>query len=829
MRHPLTPDRQDLLRATPEGLSGAQAVERLQRFGANDILGEVVSGWRDSVRDTVRDPMIWFLIAAAILFAVLGDGLEAAVLGLALLPIAGMDLYLHRRTRASREGLAGRLTTHARVVRDGEVCQVASTSLVPGDLVVLDEGQPLPADGVIVRAEALQLDESALTGESLPACKHAIDLADRHGAVAHAHWGAAGTRVLAGQGRMLVMNTGADTLYGELVRSARAGARERTPLQRAVASLVTVLLVAAVVLCLGLAATRYAQGHGLLDALLSAVTLAVAALPEEFPVALAFFLAVGVYRLARRQALVRRAVVVEDIGRVTCICTDKTGTLTEGNLQLRHVEPDTSVSAAELMATAALASRHGSSDPMDLEILEKTKPPPREFIATFPFTEDRRRETAIVRDGSGAPNAVVKGAPETVLDICAMRAADRERWLDRARELAGTGHKVIACARRRLDAWNGVEPDRDFEMLGLLAFEDPLRAGVADAVAEARDAGIQVIMVTGDHPGAAAAIAAEVGLGEGRPRVIEGDGLDTWLASPPVQGAGVPFDVVARCLPLQKLALVTALRRSGEVVAVTGDGVNDVPALKGADIGIAMGERGTRPAREAASIVLLDDNFRTVVAAIAEGRQVFANLRLCFAYLLLVHIPLVLTAALLPFAGYPLPYLPTHIVWLELVIHPTAMLVFQQAAGGGRLRRQPPQPRVRFFSAAAWSVIAATGALTTVMAGAGFVMSLGSDADAVAARSLALPMLLAVSAGAALGLGGLRHRPGWISLALTTASAVVLMEVPMLAGPLHLTSPGASGYALATLVTTVVGAICLGLRRHFGASEAGGAGEATRD
>lgn len=626
MRHLFPSDRIADLVDAERGLTAAEVEDRRRRYGPNDILGDRHAGWRAIARDTARDPMIWFLVATALLFAWLEDYVEASVLALALLPIASMDAYLHRRTQATTEGLAGRLAAYAHVLRDGAVGEISSVELVPGDLAIVTEGGAISADGILIAGANLQADESSLTGEAMPVRKQVFrgSLGHDETALENEYWGAAGTRLLTGEARLRVVFTGRETLYGEIVRLAREGQQERTPLQNAIGALVAGLVVIAVLICVALAVTRYYQGFGLLDAFLAAVTLAVAALPEEFPVAFTFFLGVGVYRLARRQALVRRAVVVENIGRVTCICSDKTGTITEGKLTLAHALPVEGVAAAELRRIAALASRLGSGDPIDVAILRGAHPAPRP-LATFPFTEDRRRETSILPDGDGGILAATKGAPETILVMSELTDEEQAAWLAKTEELGAAGHKVLACARRVVGAWSGGEPDRGFQFLGLLAFEDPVRAGVREAVAKAQGAGIRVIMVTGDHVTTATAIARDIGLGVADPRIIEGSQLKAL-------GAGdlKEFDVVARAIPAQKLDLVRMLRSSGEIVVVTGDGVNDVPALQGADIGIAMGERGTRTAREIASIVLLDDNFRTIVRAIAEGRQLFRNLKLSF-------------------------------------------------------------------------------------------------------------------------------------------------------------------------------------------------------
>ncbi len=804
MRHLFASDRIAGLLDAGRGLTAGEIEERSRRYGGNDILGDKVTGWGAVARATARDPMVWFLAVTAILFAWLGDHVEAGVLALALLPIAGMDAYLHRRTQASTEGLAGRLAATARVLREGAIAEIPAAALVPGDLVLLIEGELFPADGLLVGCNNLQTDESALTGEAMPVRKHAFQgtLASKEMSVDNAYWGSAGTRLLTGEARQRVVFTGSETLYGEIVRSAREGQHERTPLQNAIGLLVAELVIIATLVCVALAVTRYLQGFGLLDAFLSAVTLAVAALPEEFPVAFTFFLGVGVYRLARRQALVRRAVVVENIGRVTCICSDKTGTLTEGKLTLAHIFPVNGIEAVELRRVAALASRSGSGEPIDVAVLEGLSAPSTTTLATFPFTEDRRRETSVMRERDGGLIAAMKGAPETVFAMCGLASDARAAWLAKTEELGATGHKVLACASQRLGQWPGGEPEQGYEFLGLMAFEDPVREGVKEAVARAQAAGIRVIMVTGDHVATATAIAREIGLGDGHPRTIDGTDLRTSDGDELTK-----FDVVARAVPAQKLDLVRALRSQGEIVAVTGDGVNDVPALQGADVGIAMGERGTRTAREVASIVLLNDNFRTIVRAIAEGRQLFSNLKLSFAYLLMMHMPLVATAALIPFAGFPLLYLPMHIVWLELVIHPTALLVFQELPPSDRLAPVERSRKLRFFDWREWVLIGLIGALATALIVAGYLRSLGDNNDVEHARAIALVALTVASATMTAGLTRLRSRASVIAVAATISSALLLVQVPAFARLLHLSPLHADDWFLAACGGLIVGSL----------------------
>lgn len=780
MMHALPIDRVRGLLADERGLTSAEVGERRQRHGANHILESVGNPVAALARDTARDPMIWFLVGTAILYAVLAEYGEAITLVVSIIPLIGMDAYLHRRTQASTEGLRGLLADRARVIRDGVEREIPATEIVVGDLAVVVTGQPFPADGVVVGGRELRVDESALTGEAYPVGKRPLaaePTGDGEVLVDGDHWGFAGTRLLTGQARLRVTTIGKATLYGTIVQLATGAVRARTPLQRAVGTLVSALMGFAAVLCVLLALVRLREGYGWADAIVSAATLAVAALPEEFPVVLTVFLGVGVYRLARRKALVNRAVAVENVGRVSVIGSDKTGTITEGHPRLARVVPAPGHDDAAVLAAAAMAARLETGDPLDRAILDAAGPrPPSAPLAIFPFTEDRRRETVIVA-GDGGLTAYTKGAPETVLALCGAEA--QAAWSARVDELAAGGHKLIACARRSLADFSGGEPDRDFALVGLLAIADPVRPEVPAAVAWCRAHGVRVLVLTGDHPRTARAVAIEMGLAAA-PTVIAGAEL---LAAPDLAAALRGVDVVARALPAHKLAIVRALQAAGELVAVTGDGVNDVPALQAADVGIAMGHKGARSAREVSSIVLLDDNFGSIVAAIAEGRALFTNLRRSFQYLLVVHLPLVLTATFIPLAGYPALYLPIHIVWLEAIIHPTALLAFQRA-GDDPTPPAAGATEVRLFTRGQWALIVAVGlALTALIA---FTYRRSLAGGELHARAMAMVVLVTASASTTAVLGRLRTRAAWVVIAASLAVTVALVQLPWLAAPLHL-------------------------------------------
>ena len=834
MQHGLPLDRLTGLTGSTRGLTTAEVRERAAQFGPNDIVEVPESALLAIARETAKDPMLWFLVGASVLYAVLGDWVEAAILCVSILPLAGMDAWLHQRTRASTVGLSSLLSSSARVRRDGVQVEIPAGEVVPGDLAFVAVGESFPADGIVVEATEAQVDESALTGEAFPVRKSALGAwPSGTGTVSvdGDSWGFAGTRLLTGSVALRVASTGKETLYGAIVQSALLGARARTPLQAAIARLVRGLLIVAAILCVSLAAIRLVQGHGFVDAALSAVTLAIAALPEEFPVVFTVFLGVGIHRLARRKALVRRAISVENIGRVTTICSDKTGTITEGRLELTHVVPGPNMQRERVVRVAALACQRDSGDPLDVAVLliadaEDGTIASTESVATFPFTENRKRATSVSVEGD-ALLVATKGSPETVLALCDLGAEARASVEREVLELANGGHKVIACAALRIarEDWSGGEPDHGLTFAGLLAFEDPVRPGVREAVQECRAAGIRVIVVTGDHPATARAIAREIGVGASAdgPRVVLGSDLERVLGAGAAEIARI--EVVARAIPAQKLALVRALQSQGEVVAVTGDGVNDVPALQAADVGIAMGARGTRSAREIAAIVLLDDEFGTIVRAVAEGRQLFQNLQRSFQYLLLIHMPLVLTAAIVPLAGYPLLYLPVHIVWLELVIHPTAILVFQELSSTERLAPTRGRRSGAIFARREWVTIGLVGALLTTLVLLAYRNSIDAGNAIEHGRAMVLVILSCASAFSTAILSGLRT---WMSRGIPVATvgmAAIFVETPLLSRWLHV-SPLQPREWLIALAGSILACLPLLLLRR--ATAAGARDDAAR-
>lgn len=771
-------------------LNDSQVIESREKYGPNNIGEKRSRFWWSLAKDTILDPMIWFLLIASILFALLEKYSEATILLLAIIPISGMDAFLHWRTQISTRALSSRLMTFAHVIRNGKESKIPTIEIVPGDLITIHAGEYFAADGLIVSAQDVQVDESSLTGESFPVSKKVLSKLPKEEStplVDYVNWGFVGTRVLTGSALLRVVFTGKETLYGEILESVLRTHQDKTPLQKAIAKLVLILIVVAIVFCGILSIVRYYQGFGIIDALLSATTLAVAALPDEFPMVFTFFLGVGVYRLAKIHALVRRAVSVENIGRVTCICTDKTGTITEGRFHIAKLILAKKINETELILAAALSSRSESGDPLDRAILERAMDqslPLEKSIRVYPFTEERKRESAVY-SLADAKFVTTKGAPETIFNVCQMTEEEKFSWRKEVNDLAEQGYKVIASARRIVNGDVGEiisEPEEGYQFLGLITFEDPPRKEVFHAIEICQKNKIHVLMITGDHPGTAKKIAADVGLGGGMPNVVTAQEIDAALKT---QNASFlhHIDVIARAIPLQKFAIVNALRTLGDIVAVTGDGVNDVPALRAADVGIAMGERGTQSAREAAAIVLLDDNFGSIVNAISEGKQLFKNMQLSFKYLLSVHMPYVFSATIVPLMGFPLLFYPIHIVWVELFIHPTCMLVFQNlpTSESKALPQKPGQQKISFFHYYDWWAMGLLGIYTTLLAVMTFIVSLYLTDDNMIARANAFTSIGLTHIALTAGLSHLKTLTAWTIVIISFLMLLFLVQIPFVA------------------------------------------------
>lgn len=662
--------------------------------------------WPAILGRVLGEPMLLLLLLAATVYLLLGDRGEAIALLCSVVAIVALAFTQTFRSERALQALRELGSPRARVVRDGVSAVVPGMEVVVGDLLLLEEGDRVAADGLLHSAQDLMLDESMLTGESVP-----VRRAPGTGGADAAAMVHAGTLVVRGRGQAVVVATGAATAMGAVHAGMRRIRPAASPMQREVRHLV--LVFATLGFCASLLVVAlHARTHGnLLEALLAGLTLVMANIPEEFPVVVVVFAALGAWRMARQQALVRHAPAIQTLGSVTVLCTDKTGTLTRNRMVVAELAapgsrgapgPALSAPLRELLAWAERASPAHPHDPMELAIREALggiggggRAEGFRVIREYPFSPDLPVSTTLWQQPSGSELlAAAKGAPETMMELCGV-TGDARRDVDlELQRMAAEGQRVIAVARA---AWRGsgdgipqTTRGFDWRWLGLVGLRDPLREGVPDAVRRARLAGIRVIMLTGDHPATATAIAREAGIvtaGEALP-ATDLDALDNEAYLHRVRSC----NVFARMHPQQKLRLVTALRDSGEVVAMTGDGVNDAPSLLAAHVGIAMGGRGTDVAREASAMVLLDDNFVTVVNAIAAGRAIDDNMRRAVRYIVAVHVPITGLALFPLLLGAPMVLLPLHVVFLELIIDPASTLVFEREPADPGIMRCPPRP-----------------------------------------------------------------------------------------------------------------------------------------
>jgi Ca2+-transporting ATPase len=675
--------------ASEPGLTSEDAGRRLAAEGPNALPSPDRRSGAAIVLGVLREPMFSLLVAAAGVYLLLGDLREALVLAASIVVVLAITVVQERKAERALEALRDLSSPRALVVRDGAVRRIAGAEVVRGDLLLLAEGDRVPADARLVAANELTLNESLLTGESLPVEK-------REGLVF------SGTLVVKGQGRAEVVATGARTELGRIGASLATLSQEKTRLERETARIVRVVATFAVLLSLLLCA-YYGLARGeWLTGILAGLTLAMAILPEEFPVVLTVFLALGAWRISRHGVLTRRMPAIETLGSATVLCVDKTGTLTENQMALADVIGE---DASRVSDAAALACELEPFDPMERAILAAAAPQVSAMRRAWSLEQDYPMTGAFLavchvwRSPSGERRVAIKGAAETVLPLCG-RDPGAQGAQALVADAAARGLRLLAVAEASWDSAALPDDPRGFRFrwLGYVALADPLRAEVPQAVALCRQAGIRVVMITGDYVGTAIAIAEQAGIdtagGALTGKQIEG------LDDAALAAAVHRVHVFARILPQQKLRLVQAFKAAGEIVAMTGDGVNDAPALKAAHIGVAMGRRGTDVAREASSLVLLEDDFGSIVETVRLGRRIYENIRNAMRYLIAVHVP---TAGMsfLPLAfGWPVLFYPVHIVFLEFIIDPACSIVFEgEHSEEGVMQRPPRPPAEPLFSA----------------------------------------------------------------------------------------------------------------------------------
>ncbi|MGO8804787.1 cation-translocating P-type ATPase [Candidatus Binatus sp.] len=735
------------------GLSHDEAARRLKRYGPNRLVRASRGAAILAFIRTAADPMALMLAAAGAVYYALGERTDAYVLFAAIVPVLAVDVILEARSRTALKKLAGVVAPRARVVRSGVQTETPTADLVPGDLLLLKEGDIVHADAVVRSSSNLALDESQLTGEAEPVSKRPCETP---GATADASEDSrvyAGSRVLEGQGFAEVTATGERTRYGDLARLVAEVGPRPTPLERKTGRMVRWMVGVAITVSALLFVVRMLGGAPAGKAFLYAVSLAMSAVGEEFLLVLTMFLSIGAYRLSQHGVLVRRLASVETLGSTTVICLDKTGTLTAGEFVLEeHLPLGPEMSEDALLEAAALACEPQAADTMERKILAHCTEHGIDVDALhsrwhlehdYAFDPVGKHMSHVWSSGDGAGGAqriVAKGALEGIIEHCDLSQADFARAESANAEMAGRGMRVLAVAGRdaRPGGFNGVRAsdERGLRLFGLLGFRDPLRAAVPEAVAQCQRAGVELKLITGDHALTAHAIADAAGIAHSDDGIVTGAQLDS-VDQPAFEALVRRCSIFARIRPEQKYAIVEALRRAGEVVAMTGDGINDAPALRRADIGVAMGRRGTEVARAAADIVLLEDDFSAMVATIREGRILLDNIQRAFLYLVGFKVMLVSLTLLAPVFGLPLLLLPVNLVWLEMIVHPVSALAFEgEPAVDDVMRRPPRPPSAPIVERPAAYRAALSGALLTMMALALFALRLRDGENY--ARSVAM-------------------------------------------------------------------------------------------
>ncbi|OEZ63553.1 cation-translocating P-type ATPase [Duganella sp. HH105] len=701
-----------------EGLTCSEAAARLLADGPNELpASRPLGAWRLLV-DVVSEPMFLLLVACGGVYLGLGDRGEALMLLGFVLVVIGMTFFQQRRTERSLEALRELSCPRALVIRDGRQARIAGRELVAGDLVLLAEGDRVPADMELTAASNLTVDESMLTGESVPVTKHA----EAEGAGEAERRVYSGTLVTQGTASGIVVATGERSALGRIGASLATLGVELTPIQLETRGVVKTVAVAGLCLAACLAFAYWWLRGDWLQGLLAGLTLAMAILPEELPVILTLFLGLSARRLAREQVLARSIPAIELLGATSVLCVDKTGTLTVNRMEVSRLwseqgdylclPPGAAALQEELhglLEYAVLASHRRAFDPMEhaigeagARLLANTEHLHADWmlIDDYPLSRQMLAMSRVWRSPDQSAYLVAaKGAPEAIVDLCHMAPQRAAAIAAQVAALADSGLRVIGVARATFPASRlpDNQHDFDFEFLGLVALEDPVRPEVPQAVAQCHAAGMRVVMITGDHPATALAIARQAGIADGAGTLLSGEELAA-MDDAALRARLAGTTVYCRIAPEQKLRLVQALRSEGDIVAMTGDGVNDAPALKAASIGVAMGARGSDVAREAAALVLLKDDFSSLLLAVRHGRRLFANLRKAIVFIVAVHVPIVGLSILPVLLGWPILLMPVHILFLQLVIDPACSIVFEaEPVEAGAMAARPRSRDQRLF------------------------------------------------------------------------------------------------------------------------------------
>ncbi len=780
----------DLDIRTIEGLSDDEAAVRLKAEGYNELPSARPRSIFAIALDVIREPMFLLLVACGMIYLLLGDHAEALMLMGFVFVVMGITLYQERKTERALEALRDLSSPRALVIRGGEEKRIAGREVVRGDILVLNEGDRVPADAVLLSSVNISVDESLLTGESVPVRKTTWEGASESSAPYLRSAASAGvsrpggddlpfvysgTMLVQGHGVAEVRSTGIHTAIGKIGKALQSVEQEDTLLQRETSRLVRNLAIFGAGLCfIVIVVYGLTRGHWL-DGFLAGLTLAMATLPEEFPVVLTIFLALGAWRISQKRVLTRRVPAIETLGSATVLCTDKTGTLTlnkmavaelyvdggapEGNFfDLRQPAATLPEKFHSLVEFSILASQRDPFDPMEKAILQvgdqhlaQTEHLHNDWvlIQEYPLSKKLLALSHVWQSPSGHAYVIAaKGAPEAIADLCHFTAAQQQALSRHIVKMANDGLRVLGVAKARFQATDLPDEQHDFvfEFIGLIGLADPIRPTVPAAIQECRQAGVRVVMITGDYPGTAQNIAPQIGLTPSD-QFITGPELDR-LDDVELQRRIARINIFARVVPEQKLRIVNGLKANGEIVAMTGDGVNDAPALKSAHIGIAMGGRGTDVARESSALVLLDDDFSSIVSAVRLGRRIFDNIKKAIAYIFAIHVPIAGMSLIPVLFKWPLVLMPVHILFLELIIDPACSTVFEAEAEEANVMRRPPRnPKEPLFSrrTIVLSVLQGLGVLAIVTAM--YAIALGRGQGEREARALAYTTLIIANLG----------------------------------------------------------------------------------
>jgi Ca2+-transporting ATPase len=700
---------------TITGISRAEAAAKLKSDGYNELPSSKPKSLFKIAFGVVKEPMFLLLVACGTLYLVLGDVQEGLMLLSFVFVVMGIEFYQEKKTEKALDALKDLASPRALVIRDGETIVIPGKEVVTGDVVVLREGDRVPADAIVLESTNLSADESLLTGESVPVSKREW----KEGDALFIPGGDdlpfvyAGSMIVQGRGLVRVTSIALNTEIGKIGKALDSVKEEPTRLKKEMGTLVKRLAIIGILLCV-LVISIYTITRGdLLKGFLAGITLAMAMLPEEFPVILTIFLAMGAWRMSKKSVLTRKPAAIETLGSATVLCSDKTGTLTQNRMTVTRLYNGTDFASLvqgesfhesfhDVIEYGVLSSQVNPFDPMEKAIIKTGEQLLNEsehlhthweMIKEYPLSKDLLAMSRVFsKDNTGELVIAAKGAPETIFDLCHLNEETKSRFEKAISEMASEGLRVLGVARGSFKSGElpSLQHDFDFEFVGLIGLSDPIRKNVPDAVVECYKAGIRVIMITGDYPVTATNIGKQIGI-KNPELCITGSELNEMNEDELCERIKV-VNIFARVIPEQKLKIVNALKRNNEIVAMTGDGINDAPALKAANIGIAMGEKGTDVAREASSLVLMDDNFASIVGAVKMGRKIFDNLQKALGYIFAIHVPIA-GLSLIPvlFSDLPLILWPVHIVFLELIIDPACSMIFEAEKEEKNVMSRPPK------------------------------------------------------------------------------------------------------------------------------------------